>query len=36
MTATISPDSADRYYLVVPTNGSLEGSYMAGLDSGSR
>jgi len=26
-TATIAPDNFDRYYLVVPTNGSLEGSY---------
>lgn len=26
-TTTFSPDNFDRYYLVVPTNGSLEGSY---------
>ena len=26
-TATIAPDSGDRYYLVVPTTGLSEGSY---------
>jgi hypothetical protein len=31
--ATITPSGGDTYYLVVPTNGSVEGSY--GLDSAS-
>jgi len=29
-TATITPDAGDSYYLVVPTNGAIEGSH--GLD----
>ena len=30
--ARITPTSGDRYYLIVPTNGSIEGSYGVGTD----